>query len=500
MKNAQPLCSVTGLILGLCACGSLPSHTAPSDLLAGVEIGSRPTLSVADLFVPPAPTVLRPPGLPEVWFLERRSLPLIGLRVVVSRGSAHDPPGKAGLAALTAEMMEQGAGRFSALEIAREFDRIGATASVSSERDATVISVSVLRPHLSRALELLSDVLARPRFEEKDFERAKHLWLEQLAARAFDPSSVGTLVANRALLGDGHPYGRPVDGLVADVNGLKLADVRSFHAQAIRPKHARILIVGDVRESDLQALLTPVFSPWGALAEADGADLGHADGADLGHADAHRTWADRPRAVIVDRPDAPQTLLILAAPGPSAGSSDRMALTHVNTPLGALFTSRLNANLREDKGYTYGARSIVSGGRFPGLNVAMASVERSVTEAALRELVKEVDGMARGGPTDEELKKARAAFTQDAIESYETLDGALDSLTRVAVRGLPPDADARAARAALTLTDEQVRAAAPSLGFQRGALIAVGDRKTIEHALTALDWPTPEVRDEEGRP
>jgi zinc protease len=498
LRTRPVLPAALGLVVA--ACGSAPvaseapatpasAPASPAPPAPVADVGPKPELTAAPAFTPPTPQVVSIPGLPQVWLVERHALPMVALQIVVPAGGADDPAGKSGLAALTAEMMEQGAGRYGALEISRLFDQLGAVASVDAGTDASTASLTVLKPNLKRALELLGDVVARPRFEAAEWTRAQALWLDQLRQRPFEPGDVASLVGRAVHFGAGHPYSHPVDGHVDSIGKLTLADAKAYHKAHWRPDQATLVVVGDVTVDELKTLFVPAFSNWVAPKTPPAARVTAAP--------PKGPW---PRTVLVDRPDAPQTMFLLVAPGPVAADPGLVTLELANIPLGGSFTSRLNTNLREDKGYTYGAKSALSQDRLAGRWSIRTAVESGVTGPALNEILKEIKQLVEGGLKPEELKKARASDRGDLVSGYESLEPIAGRLADIAGLGLPADWDAQRARAADTADDAAIGKAATTTSLRDATIIAVGDGKAIRAAFQAAALPEPEVRDAEGRP
>lgn len=494
VRSALPALALLAALPSGCAARG-PATPAPAASSEAQEpappsdpLGPRPELGPPRPYLPPEPRRIAVPGLPEIWLVERHGLPLVGVVVVVPSGSASDPPGRGGLAALTAEMMEQGAGERDALALSLAVERLGARMEVGARFDWSAASLAVLKDNLAPALEILADVVARPRFEAAEWERIQPLWLGDLQSRAHDPRQVAEVAGLAALFGEGHPYGHPVDGTVATASAVTLDDVRRFHARAWRPERARIVVAGDVTEAEVRDLFSRVFARWRAPEAEEAVPVVVPD----------PPPAERPRLVLVDRPGSPQTVLRLMWPGPAAGDASQTALQLVNIPLGGSFTSRLNQNLREDKGYTYGARSSVPFTRGPGAFVAYAAVQTEVTGPALSEMLKELDRMAAEGPTDEEVAKARSTARNDDVETYEGVFGTANRLALLAGLGLPPDRDVQAARTREAVDAEAIRQAARAVDADGAVVVVVGDRSRIEPQIAALGLPAPEIRDAEG--
>jgi zinc protease len=470
------------------ACGSTPPPpaSAPAPAAAADALGPKPTLPAPTAFTPPVAEVLQPKGAPPVWLLARDDLPLVTVQVVVPYGAAADPAGKGGVAALTAEMMEQGAGRRGALELSHAVDRLGASLTVTADRDLSAVRLVVLKQNLKPALALLADVVGRPRFEDAEWGRTHPVWLAGLRSRAFEPSAVASVAADAALFGAGHPYAHPVEGTVESVEGVTLADVKAFHARHWRPDRATVVVGGAVTAAELEALLPEAFLGWAGAGEPPPVPT----------APAAPTTPATP--VLVERPDSPQTMLLVIAPGPAADAVGRPAEALVYTVLGGTFTSRLNQVLREDKGYTYGARARLPFQRGPGRATAGASVQTKVTQPALSDLRAQIAKMQAEGPTAAELEKARATARNGDVQAYEAVDDAVDRLALLAGLGLAPDYDAQTATVTEAVDLQAAKEAAAGLTLPAGAVVAVGDPAVVRAALQGLGLPAPQVRDASG--
>jgi predicted Zn-dependent peptidase len=386
-------------------------------------------------------------------------------------------------------MMEQGGGDLDGFALSLAAERLGADLSVLGRRDYSVASLEVTASNLKPALALLADVVLRPQFDGQEWVRSQALWLEDLAARAFQPRALAGLAGDAALYGAEHGYGRPVDGLLASVRDIRLDDVTAFHAASWRLDDATFVVVGDTNTPDLRAAVSAAFT-----------DMPTPPGPRSAQSSPTAPTKAWPRFVIVDRPDSPQTVLRLTWPGPTMDADDRAPLDLVDFVLGGSFTSRLNSNLREDKGYTYGAKSRLPTARGAGPFTAEAAVQAEVTGKALKELLSELEGIGKAGPTEVEVAKARASLRNDDVQAYETVAGAADRVALLAGLGLPGRFDADHAAARARQTPEAIAEAARFFFGERALLVAVGDRASIlaQLAEEGIDLGEPELRDAEG--
>ncbi|WP_437736263.1 M16 family metallopeptidase [Sorangium sp. So ce1335] len=487
-------------------------------------LGPRPELPEPKPFTPPAPVVLDGPNGVKVWLLERHALPIVSVSVTVASGSADDPRGQAGLAHITASMLDEGAGRRSALELSSAINDLGATLSVGARADGSVASLSVLKKNFASAFSILADVVARPRFEPKEWQRVSALWQNDLRKRGDDPTRVSSLVSTAALFGPGTPYGHPVEGLLADAKTIGLPAVKAFYKAAWRPDRAVIAVVGDITRDEVMQAISRDLGTWsakgapasaapaakGAPASAalptKGAAAGAAPGAQPGKggtngatAAAAPSWKP-PRLVLVDRPGAPQSVISVVREGVAADDPRRPLLQLVNTALGGSFTSRLNQNLREDHGWSYGAASAFTDTRRQGAFVARASVIAEATGPALKEMLGELARMADAGLTPDELAKVQAQDRADLVSAYETANRTALRFATLARLGLPETFDATASQARQQATLPGLAELARAVDPKGATVVVVGPQQEILPQLKAIGLGEPEVWDVEGQP
>lgn len=452
-------------------------------------IGPKPVLAAPKAFQPPVAKVLQAAPFAEAWWLQRNALPLVTVAVVVPYGSAQDGAGREGLAALCAEMMGQGAGSYDSLALSRALEDLGAELVVEADEDSSWAVLSVLRENLGPALPLLADVVTRPRFEAKEWQKTHGLWLGDLESRASDAGGVAAQVGPAMVFGGTHPYGHSADGTIAGVKALDLNKVKGFHSMAWDLRNARLVVAGAVEEPEVTSLVAKAFASWTGKGKPPVAPAAIPD-----------ATATAPRVVLVDRPGAAQTMLQVLWRGPTARDRVQPALTLVHVALGGSFTSRLNQNLREDKGYTYGARTRVPFSRGAHLLRASASVQRDVTGPALSEMLKELEAMAKDGPTAAEVVKARATARNDDVETWETLSGAAGRLGELAGLGLGPDFETILSVAREGVGAAEIVAAARWFDPKTATILAIGDGATVREQFAALGFTDLVVVDAEGRP
>lgn len=458
-------------------------------------IGPKPELPRPQPFTPPAPVVLDGPNGAKVWLLERHTLPIVSVSVAVASGSADDPKGAAGLAHITADMLDEGAGQRSAVELSSAINDLGATLSVGARADGSVATLSVLKKNFGKAFSLLADVVARPRFETKEWKRVSELWQNDLRKRGDDATRVSALISTAALYGPGTPYGHPVEGLLADARSIGLPAVKAFYKAAWRPDHAVITVVGDITRDEAMQAISRDLGTW----SAKGAPAGAAPAAKGAQAGAAPAWKP-PRLVLVDRPGAPQSVIAVVREGVAASDPRRPLLQLINTALGGSFTSRLNQNLREDRGWSYGAASAFSETKQQGAFVARASVVTEATGPALKEMLAELAKMADSGLTRDELAKVQAHDRADLVSAYETVNRTALRLGTLARLKLPETFDGAASQARQKATLAGLAELARAVDPKGATLVVVGPRQEILPQLQAIGLGEPEAWDVEGQP
>jgi len=442
--------------------------------------------------VGPLPTVIPPQatrfalenGL-EVVLVPRQVAPIVSAALMIRSGAGIDSPEKAGLASLTAEMLDEGAGARDALGIAEELERLGADLWLGSGRDGSQLSLQAPRETFTEALDIAADVLIRPRLGAGDWERVVSDRRTACAQRRDQPEAVVSVVSDRVLFGDDHPYGRPAEGLERTIDRLTLDDVRGFHAGHWRPNHAFLVVAGDFDETTLRARLDSVFAAWRP--------------APVPASPPPPPWPPRPRLVIVDRPGAPQSVVRLVAPGTDRLSPDRSGLAMLNAILGGSFTSRLNFNLREKNGFTYGAASSFAFLHHPGSFAARAAVFAESTAPAVREMLAELAGLRERPATAEEHAKARATLLMRVAEGLSTTGGIAATFGEIGLYDLPLDEPLRFAAALERTTADDLRALAVRyIDPDAASIVIVGDRAAIEPGLRELGLPAAVIYDTDG--
>jgi zinc protease len=420
-----------------------------------------------------------PNGL-RVWTVHHTQVPLVAFTLLVRRGASSDPTGKEGLAAVTADMLDEGSGDRSAIEIHEALAQLGAQFDTDIGSDATVASVTVLSRFTQRALQLLSDVVVRPAIRESDFSRVRQLRLHRLTQLRDMPGAVADRAFLKLLYG-AHPYGHSPIGSEASVAAMHLDDARAFHGRAIRPGVSTLIAVGDCDHAAMVRLASEAFADWIGTGDGEPGDGG--------------SLPQSARLNVVPRPRAPQSELRIGQVSVARDTPDYHPLIVANTILGGQFVSRINLNLREDKGLTYGARTAFEFRRRSGPFVLQVSVQTSGTAKAIEESLGEIDGIRGSRPvTPAELDLGIAALTRGYARSFETGEQIGRAALQLALYDLPDDYFEQFVPRIESVTAEDVsRVMARHLDPARLVTLVVGDLDVIGGDLGALGLGEPVV-------
>ena len=460
-------CCAGVMVLAIPLCGRLSAQA--------VDRSKPPTLPPPPaLKLPAIQTATLPNGL-TLAVVEVHKVPVVDVQVLVDAGAARDPADLPGLATFTALMLQQGAGTRSALDVADEAAFLGAQLNTTATADGAVASLHVPRRRLEAALDLLADVVLRPTFSDSEVARQRELRSAQLVQQRDEPVAMANVAFPAIVYGAGHPYGHPLNGTDGATAALTRDRVAGFYRAYYRANDARILLVGDITLAQARGLVAARFGAW---------PQGDVPGLAGGTAPATATRA----VYLIDKPGAAQSVIRIGHIGPARSTPDWYALEVLNTILGGAFTSRLNQNLRETHGYTYGAFSQFAARRLAGAFVALASVVTAKTDSSLVEFLKELRRIREEPVPEAELAKAKAYVTLGLPGDFETTGGAAARFREVLSYGLPLDYyDRYIGRiGAVTAADVQ-RVARQYIDPDHFDIVVVGDKAQIEAGIRALN-------------
>lgn len=450
---------------------------APSLLLGqALDRTQVPTLDKPPALKLPAIERASLPNGVTLQVVQQHELPLVQLTLVIAGGTKLDG-NQPGLASFTTRMLTEGAGTRDANALQGELAFLGAQLFANAGTDAFTISLNVPKRTLGEALDLLGDVILRPTFRAADVRRQRDLRLASILQRRDNANVLASLAFNQLVFPAGHPYHRPSDGDSATTAALDSASVRRFYEQTFVPERARIVIVGDVTVPEVRALLARRFDGWtrGTAART------------MAAVTAKPVSNTAIKIFLVDKPGAAQSVIYLGAPGAERLSPDYPALTVMNTILGGSFSSRLNANLRETKGYTYGISSRFAWAPLAGPFSISTSVRTGVTDSALVEIFREVKMIRDLAVDGTELERAKAYVALGVPQRFETNGQIAAQIVDLGMFSLPLTSlgDFISKVNQVTAADVQ-RVARQYLPAESATLVVVGDIAKIRTGIEAL--------------
>ena len=444
-----------------------------------------PPAGPASTFLLPTPKMFALSNGMKVYFVEDKALPVLSASVAVLAGSENNPADKGGLASLTAAAMGEATTSRNVTKLAEDEDRIGTRIATGVGMDGSNATMTILSNHVNDGMDLLADVVQHPAFHEEDVDRLRKQRLVAFGQEGDSVSAIAARVAPKLVYGD-QPYGRVSTGTTDSVQGLTRADLASFYGAHYGPKDSALILVGDVTEAEAKKVAEHSFGSWTSTA-ASGATLPPAPAMLPTH------------VVIVDKPGAPQSALSALTLGLPVGTPDREIVEVMDFTLGESFSSRINMNLREAHGYTYGAGTGFSFYRAGGLFRASTLVRTDVTGLAAKELMYELKRFPANPSTEAEVKEAKIASVKSLPGQFETTDATASALRNIFYYQRPLDYYAKlpARYEGVTVADV-ARVAKEDLHPDSMAILVVGDRTKIEPQLKEQNLGPIEIRDGQG--
>ncbi len=498
-----------GLALVLAACGGgadePPPRMIPSPMpavLARADAGPPVTLiretpdapfrakpPAADgtiAFVPPKASEAKLSNGLRVIVVEQKALPVVAVRLVVTAGAGDVPGARPGAISFLGAMLEQGTQKRSALQISDDFEAVGAQHGSWFDWDSGGVSMKVLTENFDKALEIMADVALAPAFPQAEIDRLRARRIASIRSEKSSPGAVAQNALAAAVFGRKHPYGRSISGEEADADKLTRDELVKLYDRVWSPRNAALVVAGDVSADGLVPKLEAAFGKWKPKPGA-----------------AARTAPAKPaapvkgasRIVIVDRAGA-QSQIQLARVGVPYTVKEREAVAITNAILGGMFSSRVNMNLREKNAYTYGARSHFSMRHGAGPFSVGAAVFADKTVPAIKEVIAELEGLRKDGPTPEELALAKESWLLAMPGRFETTSDVTNAFAELVVHDLPlDDFTARRARVEAVTAADVKRIAGELLSPDAMTVIVVGDKAKLTPDLEALKLGPIEERD-----
>ena len=453
------------VILGASAVSQKPDRSGPPML------GPAPVLSL-----PAIRHTTLSNGLPIV-LLEKHSVPLVQISIVVQAGRASESVDQPGLADLTAAMLTEGAGGRNALEFADAIDFLGAQISSHTDQHNLIVELHAPVAVLDKALDLWTDVVRQPQFPASELDRLRKQRLTALAQNHDRPGAIASIAMQQFLYGRDHPYGRMALGTEAFLRRVTVKDLRDFYQKHLHAGNSTIVIAGDIALEAVRSKMEARFGSWKGM-KATKESLPVAE-----------QVKDR-TIYLIDKPGAAQSEIRIGRIGAARLTEDYFPLLVMNTILGGSFSSRLNQNLREEHGYTYGARSSFTFLPQAGPFTAGAAVQTDVTDKAMTEFFNELQAIV-ASVTDEEMTRARNYVAYGYPSNFETVAGIADELQDLVSYHLPDNSfNTFVAKVVAVTRDDVIRVARKYIDPDRVAVVVVGDRQKIEKGLQSLKLGT----------
>ncbi|MDH4165650.1 MAG: insulinase family protein [Gammaproteobacteria bacterium] len=468
-----------------------PPHAAAAADAVDRKQGPPVTAEFPDTVFPELQRMRLSNGIPVI-VAARPGVPVARISLVFDGGFVGDQDRKPGTASFAMSLLDEGAGKLDSLAIADRAERLGAQIASAAGLDTAFAAVSMMTDQADPSLALLADVVRRPTFPAHEIERVRKEWIAGIAREKASPEALALRVLPPLLYGTGHPYGIPFSGsgTEASVSALTRDDLVAYQRDFLRPDNATIIVTGAVTPESILPLLERHFGDWQPPAGAKPARV------DV----AAATASVGTRVYLLDRPGAPQTSILAGQLMPSSLAPDRIELNTANDVLGGTFTSRINMNLREDKHWSYGARSSLTEARGQRPWLLSAPVQTDKTVESIQEIRRELaDFLAARPVTADEVSKVRSRDVRALSGQYETnaaVSGAIGDI----VRFNRADDYVRTLRARLEAqTDAGVRQAAAQ-AFRPGSLtwVIVGDLSRIEASIRQLGLGNVQVLDADG--
>ncbi|MBI5216357.1 MAG: insulinase family protein [Ignavibacteriae bacterium] len=411
----------------------------------------------------------------QVWLVEQHELPTFAFNLVIHAGSDHDPVSMPGLATMTADVLDEGTATRDALAIAEELETIGASLNVNAGTDGSFFTLSSLSKHFDMALNVFADVLLNPVFPEKEFDRLKKQRLTTLLQQKDQPVSIANNAFSFLLYGSSHPYGNNSLGTETSLNALTQSDLVKFYQSYYVPNNATLIAVGDLNMNDVVSKLEASLKSWKKNAVAP---LNIPTPAAI----------EKSKIFIIDKPGAAQSEIRMGYPALARSTPDYFPVLAMNRMLGGQFSSRINMNLREKHGFTYGARSGFSFYKNVGPFIANAPVVTEKTDSSLQELFYEINLMRDKGMTDDELKFVKNGLIGGFALTFETPAQIAGGLQNIALYGLPDNYFATYLQNIENVSlDDVQRVSKKYLDTSTMYTLVVGDLAKIKDGIKALN-------------
>lgn len=441
--------------------------------------GPNPVVQVPDYWTETLPNGLKMIGTPS------DEIPSVTLMLSIEAGHRYEDKSKAGIAQITADLMNESTLKHSAEQISNDLDMLGSSIDVSAGSNEISITVTSLTKNLDKTLKLFEEILLQPKFDQEEFDRSKNQQLEAIANQVTQPVSIANNVFNKLLYGEGHIMSIPTLGTTETVNNITLDDVKEYYRNNIVPSISQLVVVGDVKKEAILPKLA-FLNTW-------------ADRKVVRNVEPGAPMQDKTKIFLINKDKAAQSEIrmgYMSLPYDATGEFYKAQM--MNYVLGGAFNSRINLNLREARGFTYGANSGFRGNRYPGPFVAQAGVRSNATDSSIVEMMKEIRKYAEEGIMPQELEFIKSSVGQSDALKYENSWQKAGFLKKILDYKLDKDFVAKQNEILKSLTAEEVNALAKKLlPYEKMAIVVVGDKASIYDGLVKTGYEIVEM-DPEG--
>lgn len=425
----------------------------------------------------------------SVIFARRDAVPVVKFRLSVDAGYASDQFSKPGVAKLAMNMLDEGTENRNALEINDELIMLGAELGAGSNLDTSYVSLSSLTTTVKDSLEIFADVVLNPAFPEEELERLRKQQLTSIRQEQSTPNSMALRVLPELIYGDDHAYSNPLtgSGTIESVQSITLDELKNFHQTWFKPDNATMIVVGDTSMEQIRSMLEEKFASW---------EPGNVPEKNIPHVQRH----DDTGVYLIDRPGSEQSILLAGIIAPPKNNPNEIAIQAMNSIIGGSFTSRINMNLREDKGWSYGASSGLIDARGQRTFYVYAGVQTDKTIESIDQVIAELNGFVGDSPTTEqELEKTIKNRALSLSGRWETSGAVLGTLAEIVQYDLPDDYFDNYAGKIMDLETAQIDHAADALIHPDSLTwVVVGDRRLVEEKLKSLNLGPVKVIDADG--
>ena len=425
----------------------------------------------------------------KIVLAERHAIPVVNFSLLVDAGYSSDTGGLSGTSSLAMAMLDEGTAKRTALQISDELAMLGASLGAGSGLDMSSVTMSALKDKLDPALDVFADVILNPAFPQADFERLQKIQMAQIAQEKDSPIYMALRVLPGLIFGADHPYGGPFTGSGTEASVAKLTrdDLVKFHKAWFRPGNATLVVVGDTTLAQIRPKIEKLFAAWPASVVT---------------AKTIKAVPIQAKSAvyIIDKPGAPQSVVIAGHPAPPSSDPDNIAIETMNDILGGDFVSRINLNIREDKHWSYGAASMIVAAKGQRPFIAYAPVQADKTKETILELRKEFEGIIGPKPiTTDEYQNMKASKVLGLPGRWETISAIQSSLAEIVTFGLPDDYYQKYSGRVQKLTlDDLARAAKKVVRPEAVTWMVVGDRALVEPKIKELGFKEVVVLDADG--